>query len=158
MSRFMRKGKTKVWFVPSMANPEAGTVAEVVTAGTELNVDLGEVNGFTFANSPIQTPDMDTTFTAQIGGEDTAAESSMGFYEQDDDTTIRDALAKDTVGYVLMYPTGIAGASPAALDEYEAWPVIVTSNARTYTVGNEAAMFNVSFSITDPPVEGVVAA
>lgn len=158
MSRFMRKGRTKVWFVPTMADPAAGTVAEVVTAGTELNTDLGEVSGFTFSNSPISTPDMDTTFTPQIGGEDTAAESSMGFYEQDDTTTIKDAMAKDTVGYVLFYPQGIAGASPAAADVYEAWPVIVTSSARTYTVGNEAAMFNVSFSITDPPIDGVVAA
>lgn len=158
MSRFMRKGTTKVWFVPTMSDPEAGTVAEVVTGGTELNTDLGEVNGFTFSNSPISTPDMDTTFTPQIGGEDTAAESSLTFYEQDDDTTIKDALSKGEVGYILFYPQGIAGASPAAADVYEAWPVIVTSNARTYTVGNEAAMFQVSLAITDPPIDGVVAA
>lgn len=160
MARFMRKGRTKVFFAPSVADPEAATVAEI-TAGEELTPELAEINGFTFSNSPITTPDMDNAYTSQIGGEDTAEDSSMVFYEQtggDAANPIRSALAKDTPGFVFLFPQGISGSTPDAGDEYEVWPVVVTSNARTYTVGNEAAQYSVSFSVTNPPVEGTVAA
>lgn len=152
----MRKGKTKVYFVtPKPANLAAVSAA---TLTTNLTPELGEVSGFTFANSPIQTPNMDEAFTPQIGGEDTAADSSLGLYEQDDDTTLKDALAKGTPGAILFFHSGIAGATPAAGDEYEAFPGVITSNARTYTVGNEAAMYNVSYSIDGTPEEGVLVA
>lgn len=156
MARFMRKGRTKVWFVPTIADVDEASPTEINTGGEHLSPQLAEVNGFTFANSPIQTPDMENSYTSQIGGEDTAADSSMTFYEDTASNPIRDALAKDTVGFVLMFPVGIAGAIPANGDDYEAWPVVVTSNARTYTVGNEAAQYMVSFSVTGPPVEGTV--
>lgn len=155
MGRFMRKGQTKVFFLDTLAIVNAATPTEI-GAGTELTEQLAEMNGFTFSNSPIQTPDMDTTFTSQIGGEDTAADSSMGFYELDDSATLQDDLAKNTDGYVIIFPIGFAGGSVADDDTYEAWPVTITSNARTYTVNNEAAMYSVSFSITDPPVAGTV--
>lgn len=156
MTRFMRKGKAKVFFAtPKPADLAAITVAELTT---NLTPELGEVNGFTFANSPIQTPNMDEAFTPQIGGEDTAADSSLGLYEQDDDTSIKDSLAKDTPGAIVFFHSGIAGETPAAGDDYEAFPGVITSNSRTYTVGNEAAMYNVSFSIDGTPEEGVLAA
>ena len=160
MARFMRKGRTKIFFIPAAPAPAAVTVAQI-TAGDELTPELAEVNGFTFSNSPIMVPDMDSAYTSQIGGEDTAAESSMTFYEKtggDAANPIRTALAKDTPGFALLFPEGLAGASPAAGDDYEIWPVVVTSNARTYTVGNEAAQYAVSFSVTSPPSEGTVAA
>jgi hypothetical protein len=160
MPRFMRKGRTKVFFIPAAAAPAALTVAEI-TAGDELTPELAEMNGFTFSNSPIMVPDMDNAYTSQIGGEDTAAESSLTFYEKtggDAANPIRVALAKDTPGFVVIVPEGLAGATPAAGDDYEIWPAVVTSNARTYTVANEAAQYAVSFSITSPPSEGTVAA
>jgi hypothetical protein len=158
MSRFMRKGRTKVWFVPTIVAPVTTASIAEVAAGEALAPELAEINGFTFANSPIQTPDMEHSYTSQIGGEDTAADSSMVFYEDSVANPIKDALAKDTAGYVLMFPAGLAGSTPTTGDDYEAWPVVVTSNARTYTVGNEAAQYTVSFSVTGPPVEGSVAA
>lgn len=157
MSNFMRKGITKAHFVLIVTNKAAMTVAEL-TAGTLLNPKLAEVNGFTFANSPIQVPDFDNTFTSQIGGEDTAADSNLGFYEDDVANPIRTVLAKGTVGFVVFFPTGYAGASPAAADKYEIWPSIVTSNSRAYTAGNEAAMYTANFAITAPPSEGSLAA
>lgn len=158
MARFMRKGKAKVYFVTPKPADLAAISAAVVTGagGTNLTPELGEVSGFTFANSPIQTPNMDEAFTPQIGGEDTAADSSLGLYEQDDNSTIKDDLAKGVPGVVLFFHRGIAGAAPAAGDAYEAFPGVITSNARTYTVANEAAMYNVSFSIDGTPEEGVL--
>lgn len=149
MARFMRKGTTRVFFVTTLTL-NAPTDTEVI-AGTELTDDIAEMNGFTFSNSPIQTPDLGTKFVGQIPGEDSTEDSSLVFYEDDASTTIKDALVKDTNGYIVIFPQGTAGASPANGDNVEAWPVTVSSNARKYTAGNEAAQFEVKFATTAPP-------
>lgn len=151
MPRFMRKGKMKVYFATTIASTTtAPTVAEL-TAATHLTPQIGEMNGFTFSNSPIQTPDMDTKFVSQIPGEDSTEDSSLVFYELDGTNPIKAALAKDTDGYVVIFPAGLAGSAPAAGDKCEVWPVTVSSNSRRYTNGNEAGMYEVKFACTEEP-------
>lgn len=158
MGRFMRKGVTKVWFVPAITDLTAMTTAEQ-TAGTELTPQLAEVNGFSFTNNPISTPDMDNQFVSQVTGEDTADQSSMTFYEDDGGAdAIQTLLAKGTTGFIVFFYAGTAGASPASGDDYEAWPVTVSAAPRMYSAGNEAAQYRVDFAITAVPDEGTQAA
>lgn len=148
--RFMRKGITRFFWLPAFAGA-IPAVADFATA-IELSDDIAEVSGFSFANSPISTPDMGTTFTKQIEGEDTAADSSLTFYENKDaDQTVREGLVKGDSGVMVIFPTGTAGAAPAALDEMDIWPAKVSSNTRTYSAGNEAAQFVVNFTIREEP-------
>lgn len=149
----MRKGITRFYFVPTIA--DAGlvpTVAEI-TAGTRLDAQLAEVNGFNFENNPIQTPDMSTPFVSNIPGEDAAEDSSLTFYEDDTSNPISAALAKGTTGYVVIFPRGIAGASPAIADECDVWPIQVSSNSKQYTADNEAAKYMVKFANTAEPAD-----
>jgi hypothetical protein len=155
MARFMRKGTTKVYFVPTIANLAAPTTAEI-TAGTVLTTQIAEVNGFTFTNNPIDTPDMGSSFVSKIPGEDTVDTSSFRFYEDKSSNPIRTVLAKGTNGYIVFFPSGTAGASPAAGDKTETWPVTVASNARTYSAGNEAASYMVVLSNTAAPSDGTL--
>lgn len=159
MARFMRKGITKVRFVPTIVAIAAATTAEI-TAGTDLTAQTAELNGFEFSNSPIDVPDMSSAFVSKVAGEDTVADSSIVFYEDLTTNPIRTALAKGTNGYIVIYYGGQvgAGAVPAATSKYEAWPIQVASNARRYTAGNEAAQYNVMFANTAAPTEGVQAA
>lgn len=156
MPRFMRKGTTKIYFVPTIASLAAATVAEI-TAGENITGQVAEVNGFSFSNSPISTPDMDSRFTSQVSGEDTAEASNLTMYELDDPTdVIRDALPKGADGYIVFFYKGLAGATPGAGDDYEVFPVEVASNVRLYTAGNEAAQYRVNFTMLQPPQEGTV--
>lgn len=157
MARFMRKGITKVYFIPAIANTAAPTTAEV-TAGEDLTPQLAEINGFSFSNSPIDTPDMASAFVSKIPGEDTVDNSDMTFYEDDASNPIRTALAKGTDGYIGIYYKGIAGSAPATADTLDVWPVTVASNSRMYTADNEAAKFQVVFTLTAPPTEDAVQA
>lgn len=154
--RFMRKGITKMHFIPTAATPAAVTVAET-TAGTEVTPQVADVSGFSFTNNPISAPDMDNAFVSQISGEDTVEASQTTMYDLSDETTLKDALAKGTIGFMQIFHSGYAGASPAAADVYELWPVEIASNARMYTAGNEAAQYLVGWTLTGPPVEGVEA-
>jgi hypothetical protein len=153
----MRKGITKYHFVPTVAALAAPTVANI-TAGTALTGQIAETNGFMFSNSPIQTPDMDSTFVSQIPGEDTSEDSGLVFYEDKATNPIRTALAKGTNGYIVIFAAGYAGASPAASDKCEVWPVTVSSNSRKYSSGNEAAQYEVKFACTAPPAQDAVVA
>ena len=156
MPRFMRKGTTKVYYVPTIASLVAATAIEI-GAGTPLHPELAEINGFNFENQTIDTPDMANTLVSKIPGEDTLEDGSMGFYEAKTGTdTIKAALAKGASGYIVIFYRGIAGASPAAADKYEVWPVIVASNSRKYSTGNEAATYMVKFANTAAPTEGTV--
>ena len=151
MARFMRKGKTRVWFAPTLTI-NAPTAAQI-NAGTRLDTELAEVNGFTFANSPIDTPDMATAFVSKINGEDAVDDSNLVLYESDAGAAgIQTTLAKGVTGYICFFYKGIAGALPAAADTVESWPVTVASNARQYTADNEAAKYQVTFTPTAAPV------
>lgn len=151
MSRFMRKGKTKFYFVPTIASASLVPTAAEVIAGTRLDSQLAEVNGFTFSNNPIPVPDMATKFQSQIPGEDSTEDSSLVFYEDDTTNTIMTALAQGAVGYIVIFPAGTAGAAPAAADKADVWPVQVSSNARQYTADNESARYQVNFAATKEP-------
>lgn len=153
LTRFMRKGTTKVFFVATVAAAPAITASEV-NAGINCTPQIMEMNGFTFANNPISTPDMDSRFVTQVPGEDTAETSNLVMYERKGGSdTIKAALVKDATGYLVIFPTGIAGASPAAADKAEAWPVTISSNVRRYTAGNEAAQYQANFAITAQPFD-----
>lgn len=155
MSRFMRKGTNKWYFLPSIASGSFIPTAAEVAAGTRLDTQLAEVTGFMDQNNPIQTPDMSSTFTKQIGGEDSADDSNLVFYEDNASNPIRTALAKGTTGFVVIYKAGTAGASPAAGDKCDVWPSTVTSNAAQYTADNEAAKYEVHIALTDRPAKDV---
>lgn len=150
MARFSRRSKNRWYFALTVADPDAPTAAELAAA-TRLDTQLAEINGFTFANSPIQTPVMSDAFTPQVPGEDTAEDSNLVFWEDRVSNPIKVALEKGLDGFVISFPVGLVGATPAAGDLCEVWPATIGSNARRYTVANEGAQYQVSFSITNPP-------
>ena len=158
-TRYMRKGRTKFWFVTTLADPDSPTDDEI-NAGVNISKDVAAVNGFSFSNSPIDTPDFDSTFTPQIGGEDKAAESSFEFYQRDRKNTNTDttyeAMEKDDVGFVVILPDGFqTGDALTAGDLVDVWPVTVTSKSKSYSADNTAAKYMVTFSIREAPYEDV---
>lgn len=150
MAKFFRRGKTKLSFLPAVANKAAPTRPEI-TAGTPLSADVAEVAGFSLNNSPIPVPDLDTVFTKTIPGEDTTEDSMLTFYDQDNSVVIRTALAKDTAGFIVYFPYG-----DVPTKRCEVWPVRSTGVNDEITAGNEAAKYNVKFAITDVPAQNAV--
>lgn len=151
MAKFFRRGKTKIYWVPTIASASLIPTTAEVTAGTNLTPSVADVNGFAFTNSPIDVPDLSTTFTSNIPGEDTAADSSLTFYEDTTTNTLQTTLAKGVSGYIAIFFSGTAGANPAAGDKAEVWPVQSTGPTREYSMGNDPARWMVAFAMTAPP-------
>ncbi|RIH58605.1 hypothetical protein D3C59_33980 [Streptomyces sp. SHP22-7] len=91
---------------------------------------------------------MASTFVSKIGGDDSAADSSLTFYEDSTTDTIETDLAKGTSGYIVIFSKGN---TPGA-QGMDVYPVTVVSNSKAYTTDNEAAKITVQFTITDRPV------
>ncbi|MGW1468551.1 phage tail tube protein [Streptomyces sp. NPDC002308] len=148
MSRFNRKGVTKILFVETIASPTFLPTLVEITGATDYTKQVAAVDGFALENQEIETPDMDSTFVSKIPGDDSASDSSLTFYEDDELAEIETDLAKGTEGFILIARKGKA-ASSKGLDVY---PVRVASNSAAITADNEAAKIMVKFSITDRPL------
>lgn len=152
MARFMQMGTTKVWWLTTIASYlTALTVAEV-NAGVDCTGQLSDLQGFEFANTPIDVPDMSQALITKIPGEDAIVDCIETFYEDKTSNPIKTALVKGTIGYVVLFGYGYAGASPAIADKVDVWPVQVSSNARQYTSGAAASKYIVKFAPRLAPV------
>ena len=161
MAKFIRKGITKIFFVEGeevfddMTAPDLS--AELDTA-VELTCDIAEISGFSYQNNPVEVPDMCTTFTPKIPGEDTADDSEMTFYEDDTANNVWDTLVKGTHGYILFFSTGAGDETDPIIagDECEIWPVSVAKQTREFTVANDPARYMISFTVTSRPEQNAV--
>lgn len=145
MPRYFRRGKSKIRFLPAIANQSAPSSGEM-TAGTDLTPSIADVGGFGYSNSPIATPDLASTFTTSIPGEDTTDDSSITFYDDDTSSAVRTLLAKGVTGFIVRMPYG-----QIATRRAEVWPVTSTGVNDEWTTGNDPARFTVGFAITSVP-------
>lgn len=150
MARFFRRGVSKVRFVPVVASLAAPSRPEIA-AGTDLSPYIADINGFQLSNSPISVPDLASTFTSQIDGEDTVSDSSFTFNDDDAVVTLRTALAKGTAGYLILFPYG-----DVPTKRCEVWPVKVTGYNDSWSTGNDPAQAMVSFAVTSVPRQTAV--
>lgn len=147
MARFMRRGKAKVYFLPTVASTTGAPIASEVTAGTNLTTRIADISGFMKESAKIDTPDLNSRFTSNIPGEQTVGDSTLTFYADDANTdAIKTALAEETAGYLYIMKAGSTVGQKADL-----FPVRVSSIGEEYSMGNDAARFAVNFAITDPP-------
>lgn len=146
MARFIRRGVSKIMFAATIADPDAVTRAEI-TSATDLTPDIASVSGFMLEGSQVPTPDMGSDFDSSIPGIDSAADSSITFYEDDTTNDIETLLPKGTEGYVLLFRKGDVPASPSL----DVFPSKVGSRSAQWSAGNEPAQFVVNFNITSKP-------
>src|SRR5262249_22947661 len=128
----------------------AGSAAASVLA---MHPQISAISGFQLSNSPIKTPDLNTTYDAEIPGVDQSSNSQFEFYQPSDTSStgnpfafILYTLVKGKKGFVVFAPTG-----NAVGQRFEVWPVIVTSTSNAYTLGNDPARFMVDFSVYARP-------
>ena len=144
--RFIRRGVSKFFFLPAVANINAVTRAEI-TAGEDLTDFIADVAGWQLENSSVATPDMGSPFESSIPGTDSAGDSSFTFYEDLDEEVIETLLPKGTNGFVVIMRKGDKPASTSM----DTFPVRVASKGSEFSAGNDPARFNVRFTITSPP-------
>ncbi|MER0443016.1 hypothetical protein ABR738_00245 [Streptomyces sp. Edi4] len=151
VQKFSRRGISIFLWLPTIKD-QVGLVptrAEL-EAGTNLSAAIAAISGFTLENQAIETPDMGDDFNSSIPGSDKADDSALTLYEDKITEAIEDLLRKGTEGNVVMLRKGDVPKSKSM----DVFPVRVGSQSPAYTTDNEAAKFEVKFTIVRRPVQG----
>ncbi|WP_328769429.1 phage tail tube protein [Streptomyces sp. NBC_00286] len=147
--RFMRRGITKILWLKSITSTNLIPTRTEISApnATDLTEAISDVDGWSLTNEAIETPDMASTFTSSIPGNDKADNSSITFYEDQFSDAMETLLPKGAVGFVVFLRKGDIPGSKSM----DSFPVQVASRTAQYNAGNEAAKFQGIFTITSPP-------
>lgn len=146
--RYYRRGKTKVLWVPAIASKAAPTRTEL-NAGTALEGETGAMSGWQTTSATVGTPALGSRFTPVVGGEITAADSSLTFWASLDGDDVRSLLTREATGFVVWMDEG--DVEGRTMDVY---PVTVTSQAKVREL-DSAAQIMAQFAITSEPAENV---
>ena len=147
-TRFLRRGISKIYWLKKVNNPERPTRSEISEPNRfDLTKAVSDIEGWALENEPIETPDMGSTFNSSIPGNDKAESSSLTFYEDRFSDDIEQELPKGAKGCVVFLRKGDIPGSRSV----DVFPVQVATRAATYSTGNEAAKFQVTFTITEEP-------
>lgn len=149
-TRFINVGTTVVYWVPSISNKSAPTRSEL-NAGTNLVNENSAASGWTTKTDQVETPTMDSRFTAKIPGRISADDSSLTMYRDLGGVDAHSLMPTDTNGFVVWMDAGdVAGRL------MDVFPVRVASHSKPRsTEAKEAATVEIAFSITDEPAEYV---
>jgi hypothetical protein len=153
LTKFMRRGKSQAVFTLTCGNINAPTVGNI-TGGTNLSASINDLSGFSFANSPIDVPDLSTSFVSKIPGPDEVDDSTITYYIDSASNPLHTTLAKDVVGFIILADYKILGTWTAG-DKVDVWPVQVASNAKQYSMGDDPALSEVTFVGTSTPALNV---
>ncbi|WP_435970233.1 hypothetical protein [Streptomyces sp. Qhu_M48] len=147
--RFMRRGTTLFFYLKEIASGDnvPSRVELGPTNATNLSDTISDVEGWSLENTPIDTPDMGSTFATTIPGEDKADNSSITFYEDKVSDTIETLLSKGVTGYIAILRKGDVPASKSL----DVFPIRVGSRSPSYSTASEPAKFKVTFGITEEP-------
>jgi hypothetical protein len=151
----------RVWFLPAAADLEGITVAEF-TAGDEITADLPSPISFAGTTNYIDTSDISSQQDKQEAG--TLSIDSLDFevYRRNPttDEVAIPVLINGSEGVLVKFEGGgLAGASPAAGDDYDAVEVTIGTKSDVSTGRNETRRMTVPMAVSGEIVRaGTVAA
>ncbi len=142
--KFFRRGKTQIRALATIASATLAPTASELAAGADLSLLLHDVKGFDYQNKGMPVPNLATPFTGNIPGEDTAADSVLGFYLQSTTNPLRATLAKGTSIYIVICDYKL-GALVAA-DIVDVWPSVVAGVPKPIDMASNPAQWNCMLS------------
>ncbi|MEV8636513.1 hypothetical protein AB0395_33185 [Streptosporangium sp. NPDC051023] len=148
-TRYINPETTKVLWLPSVANKNAVTRAEI-NAGTDLTRELADNSGWVVTSNQSDAPDMGSKFTGKVSGRTTADDSSLSMYASKNGVDARSLMPRDTSGTVVWMDGGDVPGQPM-----DVFPVTVSSVGKPRSVGDEVARITFSYAITSAPAENV---
>jgi hypothetical protein len=148
--KYMRRGTSRFYIVPSIAADSMIPTRSEISAGTEFSAYIAAMDGWTVENQEIDTPDMADTYDSTIPGSDKADSSSFTFYEDEEDADLELLFAKGTNAHIVIMRKGDIPGN----NSMDVFPIRVASQSPQYTAENQAAQFMAKCSITSRPLQG----
>jgi hypothetical protein len=149
MSRAAAEGNVKVYFVPTIADTSEPTVAEAITAGSNITPFLTRDGLSTpSTQNTVDTASLNSVFdTTDVGSWGGSITLNL-FRDDTTETNGWDLITYGLAGYLMVSRFG----TPVATDTVEIYPVKAHQPVMQATAANEAQKATVMFAVTDTPV------
>jgi hypothetical protein len=148
-TRYFARGVSKIYVVTTVATLSAPSRAEL-NAGTDVSGEVAEIAGWQVTGGEIETPDLGTVFTSKIPGATSIDDSSFTCYADVAQVDIRAVLPRGTATNVyLLYGGDVAGR------KMDGFKTRVRSVGKPISVGDDAGMVQIQFSILTTPAESI---
>ena len=147
---YTSRGTTKVYWVPTIANPSSPTAVEL-NAGTDISAHIVDADGWSFQPDLISVPSMATRVDAKIAGVINLDDSSLTMHASKNGVDSSVLLPQDAVGNIVIFPGGLVPGY-----KMDVWPCTIAANALQMSVqGSDANTRLVTFSPSTVPVFNV---
>jgi hypothetical protein len=148
-TRYFARGVTKIYVCTTVVTLSAPSRAEM-NAGTDLSGEVAAIAGWQVTGGEIETPDLGTVFTSKIPGATSIGDSSITCYADQAQVDVRGVLPRGTVTTVLiLYGGDVPGR------KMDGFRTRVRSVGKPVSVGDDAGLVEVQFSITSTPSENI---
>lgn len=148
VTRYWPKGKLKWYWVPTIANINAPTRAEL-NAGVDLSGEVAAYEGWTTSSNFEDAPDVNSRFVGKVAADIEAEDSSLTMYADPSGNDARTLMPRGTEGNVVRFGGGdIPGR------KMDVFPVEVGAVSKPFEM-DAIPVCQFQFAITDEPAEDV---
>jgi len=145
-------GKTRVFWVFSIASQAAPTVAEL-NAGIQLNSTMTAdgLAGFNPSTADVDTSALDSIFNTTVNGRTSFSNTLLRLKRQSGTDTIFTTLTRDTAGFVVVRRSIAASTGWASTQLCEVYPAVCEEVSRLDPAPNTIERYEVGIKITLSP-------
>jgi hypothetical protein len=154
MADITADGKTRVYWVPTIANIQAPTTTEL-NAGIALQSTMTAdgLSGFNPDTADVDTSALDSTFNTVVNGRTSFSNTLLRLKRQTPvlSDTIFNTLVRDTAGYVAVRRSVAASTAWTSTQPCEVYPALCEEVSRLDPAPNTVERYEVGLKITASP-------
>lgn len=152
--------KTKVWWVPTIANLAAPTLAELNAGQTmEKTITSDGLMGFEPETAAIETDPLSADFDSAIGGRASYSNMGLRVKKQSGTDTLYTTLTRRAVGFAVVRRDTLSDVAWTADDEVEVYPLECGQRKRLAPEKNTLSRYDIPLFLTsEPELDAVVVA
>ena len=147
MARYMRRGKSRIYWFPAAnrpANLNAPTLLEFLNA-VDISCEIRAVNGIDLNARPVNVSTLNSPYGRSIAGVTPPPAIGLEFYDEDDDSSVaRPLLGLGVTGVLVLAPYG----EPAAGDRLVVYDAESAGPSDRWAIGATAASLVIGLTAT----------
>jgi hypothetical protein len=145
-------GKTRVYWVTTIANTAAPTTTEL-NAGISLQATLTAdgLNGLAPDTADVDTSSLASTFNTTVNGRTSFSNTMLRLKKQSGTDTIFTTLVRDTAGYLVVRRSVTESTAWASAQAVEVYPALCGEVARMDPEPNSVERYQIPIKITASP-------
>lgn len=155
MPRVISNGEVRIWFVTTIADPDAPTVAEI-GAGTDITPFLSSLDTPLDGNAP-DASDLSSAFNKTVAGK-FGGNVSGQMYRDDDTDTAFTTFPRGTTGFLVIRRFGGSDVAEASGDLVDVWNIRVITRSDVALDDESVQMFTIDLAALDEPSINVAVA